>query len=226
MSTFADALKALEAVEGGADLVLAVNGEISKLRTESASHRTKLRAQEERTKALAGHLGIDASVDDLEGALETLKGKPGKSGELAALEARLAALQKTVETSTKSAQDERAKRIQTETKAAIKDALAKNKALSPDDLTELLATRVKLDGETVQFLAEDGQALSIADGVAAWLKARPAFVGSSQNPGPGGPKNGTPPGVATITRSQYNQQKTNPYIVTQITEGKLVIIDD
>ena len=187
MPTLADALKALEAVEGGSELVAAVKGEMTVLRKEAGNYRT-------RAKTLADHIGVDASAEDLESSLAEVKAKTSTKGGKTdpEVEARLQTLQKTLEGWQKKAEDAENKRIQTETRSVLKDALAKNKALRPDDLTELLAGRVRIEDGKPQFIAEDGQALSVADGVAAWLKGRPDFVVSSQSPGPGGAGNTKP----------------------------------
>jgi hypothetical protein len=187
MPNFSDALKALEAVEGGSELVEAVRGEVSKLRKEAGTYRT-------RAKTLADHIGVDLATDDLEGSLAELKAKPTKGGKTdSELDARLKRLEDELnaerEKSTKAETSARTTKAQ----AVIKDALAKQKALRPDDLVELHMGRVKYreDGSPY-FTDAHGAERSVDEHVQSWLKDRPELVVSSQSPGPGGAGNTKP----------------------------------
>jgi translation initiation factor 2 alpha subunit (eIF-2alpha) len=166
MPNFSDALKALEAVEGGSELVEAVRGEVSKIRKEAGAYRT-------RAKVLADHIGVDPSAEELDARLKRLEDE----------------LNAEREKSTKAETNARTTKAQ----AVIKDALAKQKALRPDDLVELHMGRVKYreDGSPY-FTDAHGAERSVEEHVQSWLKDRPELVVSSQSPGPGGAGNTKP----------------------------------
>lgn len=187
MPTLADAIKALEGLEGGSELVAAVNGEVAKLRKESGNYRT-------RAKTLADHIGVDLATDDLEGSLAELKAKAkqntanGKTDP--ELDARLKRLEGELESERKRRTDAETSARTSKAQAAIKDALGKSKALRPDDLAHLLmgAAKYREDG-SVYFVDAAGAERSVDEHVSGWLKDRPELVSSNQNPGPGGAGN-------------------------------------
>lgn len=188
MPTYADALKALEALEGGSDLVAAVKGEVTTLRKESGNYRT-------RAKILADHIGVDPSAEDLESSLAEVKAKTSTKGGKPdpELEARLKRLEDELKTEREKSGKAEMQARTTKAQAAIKDALAKHKALRPDDISELHMGRVKYreDGSPY-FTDSNGAERSVEEHVQAWLKDRPDLVSSSQSPGPGGAGNTKP----------------------------------
>lgn len=223
MPTFADALKALEAVEGGSDLVAAVNSKVSELNKEAGKYRT-------RAKTLADHIGVDLSTDDLEGSLAALKDKPASKGgkndpeteaRLKRLESELTAERTKRETAENQARTSKAR-------AAIRGALEKSNAMRPDDIASMLMLDAKYreDG-SVYFVDASGAERSVEEHASAWLKDRPDFIASKQPQGPGGNGNrGPAAGVEQITRSYYRENKSNPAVIEKITSGKAVIVDD
>ena len=222
MPTLADVRKALEGLEGGSDLISVVDGELSKLRNGEAKYRT-------RAKAMGDYLGIDPASEDLEGALEahkakavSSKGKPDPEWE-----ARLKRMETELESEKKLRSDAETSARTSKAQAAIKDALAKAKALRPEDLTALHmgAAKFREDG-SVYFVDASGAERTVDEHVSSWLKERPELVSSTQTPGPGGTGNrGVPQGVETFTRSYYRENKSNPAVMEKITTGKAVIVD-
>lgn len=224
MPTLADVRKALEGLEGGSDLISVVDGELSKLRNGEGKYRT-------RAKALGDYLGIDPATEDLEGALEahkakakqnTANGKPDPEWD-----ARLKRLEGELESERKRRTEAEASARTSKAQAAIKDALAKAKALRPDDLAHLHmgAAKYREDG-SVYFLDAAGAERSVEEHVSGWLKDRPDLVSSNQSPGPGGNGNRAPAaGLETFTRSFYRENKSNPAVMEKIVTGKAVIVD-
>jgi len=188
MPSIVDVKKALEAVEGGPDLVAALDGELSKLRTESGKYRT-------RAKTLADHIGVDLTTDDLDGALEALKTKKpeGKKGANDELDARLQRLESDLKAEREARSNAEKSVLSAKAESAIKNALIKNKALRADDLVSMHLPGVKFkeSGEPY-FLDASGAERSVDEHVSNWLTARPEFVASSQKPGPGGNGNSKP----------------------------------
>lgn len=222
MPTYADALKALEAMEGGAELAAAVKGEVTALRKESGNYRT-------RAKTLADHIGVDPSAEDLEASLAEVKAKQSTKGSKGdpELDARLKRLEGDLAA-------ERTKRETAENQARTSNALAairsaiEGKATRPDDITRMLMADAKYreDG-SAYFVDGTGAELSVAEYSSAWLKERPEFASSKQTQGPGGNGNkGPAAGVESFTRSFYRENKSNPAVMEKITSGKAVIVDD
>lgn len=221
MPTYADALKALEAVEGGAELVAAVKGEVTVLRKEAGNYRT-------RAKTLADHIGVDLSTDDLEGSLAALKDKPASKNSkndpetdarFKRLENELSAERTKRETAESQARTQKAQ-------AAIRSELD-GKVLGVDDATRMLMIDAKFreDG-SAYFVDGSGAELSVKEYASAWIKDRPHFAVSKQPQGPGGNGNrGPAAGVEQITRSYYRENKSNPALMEKITKGTAVIVD-
>ena len=188
MPNFSDVLKALEAIEGGAELVDAAKAELSKVRTEAGKYRT-------RAKTLADHIGVDLSVDDLEASLAELKAKQSSKGGKgdSELDARVKRLEDELAAEREKSSKAETNARTTKAQAVIKDVLAKHKALRPDDLVELHMGRVKFreDGSPY-FTDSNGAERSVDEHVQAWLKDRPDLVSSTQSLGPGGSGNTKP----------------------------------
>lgn len=195
MPTFADALKALEAVEGGSDLVAAVNSKVSELNKEAGKYRT-------RAKTLADHIGVDLSTDDLEGSLADLKAKqstknskgdPELDARLKRLEGELTAERTKRETAESQARTSKAQ-------AAIRSAI-EGKATRPDDITRMLMADAKYreDG-SAYFVDGTGAERSVDEYSSAWLKERPEFASSKQPQGPGGNGNHLPANLGDLSK--------------------------
>jgi hypothetical protein len=188
MPSIVDVKKALEAVEGGPDLVAALDGELSKLRTESGKYRT-------RAKTLADHIGVDLSAhekpEDLESALEALKTKKpeGKKGANDELDARLQRLELDLTAEREARSKAEKKVLSSKAESDVRSSLVKHKALADitDDLVavHLPSVKFKANGDPY-FLDANGAERSVDEHISTWIAGKPGFVSSNQKPGPGG----------------------------------------
>lgn len=190
MATWNDAIKALEALEGGADLVAAARTALNKANNEAKFLR-------DRGKVLAEALGVDTSAEDFDTQLagvkqsiETIKasgGKPDEIGKkLTALEAQLKTLTTENETNKKAATEATAKRIAAVRKQALVEALTKAGAVKPTELARLLEDRVKVgDDDKVVYI--DGETeIDVVAGATKYLEANPEFKANAAKAGSGG----------------------------------------
>lgn len=225
MANYAEALEALSKLENGSDLADAVRGEVKKKNDEASGLRKRLKPLEERVRKLAG---ADES-DELDSVLEKIEAatkggdKGGKPDE------RVATLEKTVSDLKKNIDTERAKATAAIVGGKVKDSLAKHKGKRPDDLLKLVLDRVKVEGDNHSFLQDDGTEADLDTGIKSWLDARPEFVASEQQPGPGGSgtRNQSPGGTKTINRSAYTQaqQSQDKATLAGVASGTIKISD-
>lgn len=199
---FEQLLAALAKLQGGAELAAAltaimaakdaeVSTALSKSKTGSKEQKEldkKLKTTEAQLVKVLDHLGIDAD-DDLDEALAAAS-KAGKKGGDEALQKRLDKLEKDRKAEKAALEqqlaDERGKRQSTTKRAELLKALIDHKAARPEDMVELLLSRVEIgDDESLTFTDEKGTPVKVPDGVKSWLTARPEFVKNSQNPGGG-----------------------------------------
>jgi hypothetical protein len=189
-------------------------GEITKKNNEAKNLRTRLKATEENVTAVNGKfskvaefLGLEEDAEDVEAALEALKakqsekkpggdpGNPQTSQELAQLTSQLNQLQRDLkkistekETFAQTAAQEKAKRMELLRDSALKTALANGKAIKPDLLAKILQSNIKTldDGsEGFVFVADDGNEVTIDEGVKSFLDTNPDFVTNGSRPGAG-----------------------------------------
>jgi len=222
MPTFADALKALDGLEGGSEFVAVVKARETELNREAAKYRT-------RAKSLGEYLGIDPATEDLDGALEAHRSKSTQSkGKVdPELEARLKRVEGELENERKLRTDAETSARSSKAQAAIKDALSKGKALRPDDLAGIHMASVKFreDGSPY-FVDAFGAERTVDEYVGKWLKERPELVSSTQprGPGGGGPSN-VPAGARIITQAEYDAAvgAKNVALISDVASGKAII---
>lgn len=230
--TFEEMLKALEAMENGADYVAAVKAEISKRNNENANLRKRAKQAEETQKKLTetqeklyDYLGIDpedAGQDDfdLDKSLEDFKNKQGGKGktqdspEFAEMQKKLTQVTRAMDKLTKengefkaTAEAERNKRVASMTEQAVLKSLTENKALKPSVLTKILTASVKLtDDEKLVFVNDAGEELSVDEGVKAFLATNQEFVVNSQSAGAGSHSSGAGGGAGKFDPVEHAQK--------------------
>ena len=195
MATWQDAIKALEGMENGADLVSAVRTALNKANNEAKGLRT-------RAKTLAETLGVDMDAEDyddqltgIKSSLEAMKSsgaKPDEVGKkLAELEKQLKAMTTESEANRKAAEEATAKRAASVRRSALVEALTKAGAVKPAELAKLLEDRVKvLDNDSVVYL--DGETeIDVVAGATKYLEANPEFRANRGQPGAGSAPGGT-----------------------------------
>lgn len=224
MATYTEALEALGKIDGGEALIEAVRGEVSQKNREAQNLRERAKGLESKVRTLAGaeeSEAIDAVLGKLEHGL-----KAGASSS----DDRIKRLETSLDETRKALAGAESKRRETLVHSKVKDALAKGNAARPEDLLHLVAGKVKVgdDGETLSFLGDTGEAVDLEVGIGSWLKARPEFVRSPQQPGPGGSgtKNG-PQAAKTITRAEYDRatRERDMAVINDVGAGKISISD-
>lgn len=223
MVTYADALKKLEELDGGAEFAEAVKGELTKKNNEAQNLRTAKKAIEDKVKAVYGvfDLSDSASPEDIKEALEAKISEASKSPdnpELKQLQKQMQKLTGELDTWKQNASQEKQKRIEAITTQSIQDALVANKAIKPGVLVNVLKNSVKVgDDEGLVFVAADGSEVSINDGIKGWLESNPEFVLSEQRPGSGGSADG---GHASYAYSSVENMDVGAYAAAR-KEGKI-----
>lgn len=186
----------LEDLEDGQEIMTVIKSELSKVRTEAATSRVELSNLKSKQQELLRTLGAKEDEDPLDSAqkikatLDNLA-KTGKSPAevpeyLQTLIKQVEATSKQVADITKTAEAEKARRIETLKNNKLISALTTSKAVDPGALAKILADNVfvKEDGETVFY--KDGDAeLSVEEGAASWLKSNPWAVSIKQEAGGG-----------------------------------------
>ncbi|MBP2629883.1 MAG: hypothetical protein H6Q70_511 [Firmicutes bacterium] len=210
-------------------------GEVKKKNSENQGLRNRAKKAEEdkaklaaKLKKLSEYSGIETDLPDdeaeLEEALEALKeakeaakagGAKNTSPEVAALTSKiketdraLKKLQEENNTYKTLAAQEKSKRIDMMRDSVLQEALAEGKAVKPSQLSKLLKDNIKIadDGsESFVFTADDGNELTVKEGVKSFLEANPEFVMNSSNPGAGSGANGKNIDVENMTQEQYKK---------------------
>ena len=183
----------LATVDGGADMVSTIRTEITSLRNEAKANRI---AKDDILKQLgitAGEKGTEQTkaLADLVKKLQEENKSPAEVvPQLTNLEKVVKELTDKYNAAEKKAQDAEAKRIDSTKTAELVKALTDAKCVSPSQISKVLAGNVRAKEDGSLIYSEDGKTeLSIADGVAAYLKANPVFMANTATPGAGS----TPP---------------------------------
>lgn len=200
-------LKALKALDNGADLVAfyeesetASREEVGKRNRENKNLRDRLKTSEEgnapakeKLEAILAKLGLDADSDGetTDAAIDKLISGKGGNEAVNTLQKRLDRLERErkaerekLEAETKT---ERAKRHDMLRTKELQDALTANKAARPDQLAKLLLamTKVRDDDDAIVYVNEKGEEIEVKDGVKAYLDAYPEFRLNDQKGGAG-----------------------------------------
>jgi len=195
--TFEEFIAMLSGMPKGADLVAfanKMNDDNIRQTNSSKATRTALKTAEDGLKALKtnydkvlSHIGLEGDVEDLETALSDLGTKKTKDTDLQVqLNKFKAEMKKAKEDADSLIAIERNKRHDAMRSQAITAALAAGNAKRPEELATLIAKSITIgDDDSMIFTDDKGSELSVADGIKAWLTARPEFVGNSQQPGSG-----------------------------------------
>lgn len=177
----AEALEKIKSVDGGADLVSTIEAHTKELRDEAAKYRTRVTPLETELGSIKAER--DKALQDLDAARKGGNGKGGNE----ALEARLARLEQDLATSESKRKEAEGTARQTKAQTLLREALAKHKAIRPDDLVDIHLGKVKFkDDGSPYFTDASGAERSVEEHVQNWLKDKPEWVSSSQQRGPGG----------------------------------------
>lgn len=200
------------------------NNEAKNLRERAKNSESSNVALTEKFNKLLAREGIElGDDDDFDGVLDAHYAKKSvpapaeqaaaptavESRELAGLRADMAKLtremekyKKTAEEAVKSAAEEKSRRITAQRDRQIVDALTKGKAITPSMTAKIFNDRVRmLDDESLVCVGEDGNDVTLDEGVAQFLKEYPQFAENHQHAGSGGGGRGGK-GTQVFTREQ------------------------
>lgn len=171
----------LETVEGGADMIAGIKAEQVRLRNESKTNRTKYEGILSALD-LEDNDDVITSVGAIKKGLDDVKGTGKKPDELMR---SLKELTDKVDTMTKTAANEKEKRISATKMNKALAALQAGKAVDPQTLSQLIIGNIEVKDDDSVVFKEGDKEMSVEDGVKAFLTARPWAVANSQEPGAG-----------------------------------------
>ena len=191
----------LEKLEGGAELITAIKGEVSKLNNEAKANRESGDKSAAKVKAILENLGLEDGEDVLEKAkevkstLDTFRQGNKAPSEVAKqitdLTKQVANVTKQLTEMTKTAETEKTKRYDAMKESVLVDELTKGKAAAPREMAALIKGNLSV-GDNDEILYKNGdETLSVADGVKAWLENNKWAVKVDGNSGGGAPSGGS-----------------------------------
>ena len=195
-----DVYAALEKLDNGADLITAIKGEINTLNNEAKKNRIAGEHTAEKLKNVLAGLDLEDADDvadkakNLKAALDTFAQGGRKPTEVAKqitdLTAQVNKVTKQLDAMTKTAQAEKAKRLDGMKMAKAVELLSKGHAASPENMAKLLEGSIIVkDDESLAYNGKDGE-ISLEDGVADWLKENSWAVKANGGGGSGSPNGG------------------------------------
>ncbi len=206
MKKFEDAIKALEALEGGTELVAAVTAKLDAdvkaekdrgiLEKKKVDNEAK--GLRDRLKKVTEPLGLDPEADDFDTSISSLKElkekgtqKPNVKAdpEFVSMSKELADLKKKDAEREKREAATREKVVKAAKKAALVKAMTEKKVLpeAMDDLQIALDSRLIVDDEDrVTWKGDaDGEVLTVEDGLGKFLEKKTIYIANDQRPGGG-----------------------------------------
>lgn len=181
--------EALGKIENGGTMVADLQDVIRSTRDEAAKSRI------EKNKILdALNLRSGGDPDgNLQNIVATLTALQAAGGDPSKLGTQVDDLQKQVKeltekytASEKLAAEEKEKRIKTAMKSQVLAALTDGKAVKPDVFTQVLLGNISAKDDGSLVYKDGNKEMTIADGVAGWLKANPWAVKADVQTGAGG----------------------------------------
>lgn len=188
----------LETLEGGADMIAAIKAETMRLANEAKTHRIGGDKATAKTQALLDAFGLtdgDDVINQAKSMKESLDAfaqggkKPTEvAKQIADLTKQVTTLTNNYNEMTKTAQAEKAKRLDAMKLSVAVDALTKGNAASPKDMARLIMDNIAVSDDESLTYTDGDKSVSVTDGVNAWLSANSWAV--KANPQPGGGANG------------------------------------
>lgn len=186
----------LETMDNGAELIATIKSEISGLNNEAKKHRTAGELNATKLKNLLESLGMADGDDVLDKAkamkdtLDTFAQGGKKPDEVAKqiidLTTQVSKVTEQLGAMTKTAQAEKAKRLNSMKMAKAIELLTNGNAASPKNMAQLLENNIIVrDDESLAYTGADGKELSLEDGVSSWLKENSWAVKANGNGGSG-----------------------------------------
>ena len=209
-----DVYAALEKLDNGADLITTIKGEINTLNNEAKKNRIAGEHTAEKLKNVLAGLDLEDADDvadkakNLKAALDTFAQGGRKPTEVAKqitdLTAQVNKVTKQLDAMTKTAQEEKTKRLNGMKMAKAVELLSKGHAASPENMAKLLEGNIIVkDDESLAYNGKDGE-ISLEDGVADWLKENSWAVKANGGGGSGSPNGGNGGGSSDPFLAGFN----------------------
>lgn len=181
--------EALGKIENGGTMVADLQDVIRSTRDEAAKSRIEKNKILDALNLRSGG-DPDGNLQNIVATLTALQaagGDPSKLGtQVDDLRKQVKELTEKYTASEKLAAEEKEKRIQTAMKSQVLAALTDGKAVKPDVFTQVLLGNISAKDDGSLVYKDGDKEMTIADGVAGWLKANPWAVKADVQTGAGG----------------------------------------
>lgn len=181
--------EALGKIENGGTMVADLQDVIRSTRDEAAKSRIEKNKILDALNLRSGG-DPDGNLQNIVATLTALQaagGDPSKLGtQVDDLRKQVKELTEKYTASEKLAAEEKEKRIQTAMKSQVLAALTDGKAVKPDVFTQVLLGNISAKDDGSLIYKDGDKEMTIADGVAGWLKANPWAVKADVQTGAGG----------------------------------------
>ena len=195
-----DVYTALESIENGSEMIAVIKAETNRLSNEAKKHRVAGESASAKAKSLMEAFGLDDSDDVVERARE-MKGtldsfaqggkKPTEvAKQIADLTKQVTTLTNNYAEMTKTAEAEKAKRLDALKMSKAVDALTKGNAASPQSMAKLLFDNLTVGDDEAIGYRDGDKDMTVEDGVNAWLSANAWAVKANPQAGGGSPAGG------------------------------------
>lgn len=180
--------EALGKIENGGTMVADLQDVIRSTRDEAAKSRIEKNKILDALNLRSGG-DPDGNLQNIVATLTALQaagGDPSKLGtQVDDLRKQVKELTEKYTASEKLAAEEKEKRIQTAMKSQVLAALTDGKAVKPDVFTQVLLGNISAKDDGSLVYKDGDKEMTIADGVAGWLKANPWAVKADVQTGAG-----------------------------------------
>lgn len=180
-----------------------LTGQRDQARNESITGRKTLKGQVEQLTAqqtaLMDRLGIE-SLDDLDN-LPDVKGAADAAKQY---EAKLKRAERERDTALAARDEVNGKYLDSKKSAILAEALGSHEFLAKDVVTSFISNRLQWEGEDLLYRTDDGNLVTVKDGVAGVAKTRPELLKSAGTGGAGVRPNNAGGGAKTITSQEFN----------------------
>lgn len=180
-----------------------LTGQRDQARNESITGRKTLKGQVEQLTAqqtaLMDRLGIE-SLDDLDN-LPDVKGAADAAKQY---EAKLKRAERERDAALAARDEVNGKYLDSKKSAILAEALGSHEFLAKDVVTSFISNRLQWEGEDLLYRTDDGNLVTVKDGVAGVAKTRPELLKSAGTGGAGVRPNNAGGGAKTITSQEFN----------------------
>lgn len=181
-----------------------LTGQRDQARNESITGRKTLKSQVEQLTAqqaaLMDRLGIE-SLDDLDN-LPDVKGAADAAKQY---EAKLKRAERERDAALAARDEVNGKYLDSKKSAILAEALGSHEFLAKDVVTSFISNRLQWEGEDLLYRTDDGNLVTVKDGVAGVAKTRPELLKSAGTGGAGvrSSNAGSGAGQISMTRAEF-----------------------